>query len=652
MDPSRDGEPPRRAFMVLMALFAGTDGNAQDDDPCILDAPGREAFFGDVHVHTRLSFDSYIFDNALGPDDAYRAARGEIVFLSPAVPDEPPREFQLQGPPLDFAAVTDHSDLLGETNLCTAPGSEQDTFISDAIGQDFIDLGLIEQGTRLIENCAAFRATRERMDSIFLAALCTSEPTDRQLCSVTNAYLSSAWRETVEAADDAYAPCIFTTFAGYEYTGNNAESGRIARNHRNAIFRDTAPLISEAGEINLLPVSRDDVFLASRFREILREECIGIEGDPEHPGLPDCDVLAIPHTTNASLGTAFQLADDESESARIAMEPLIEVVQHKQSSECSPDSHPQDPGCDFEPYVPAPDEWAIAATQGMIRSGLSRGMRDAFLAGGENPFTYGFIAGTDTHNSTPGAVAENNFLGHVGLLDSTRTKRLSSSNVTFNPGGLAGVWAQSNTREDIFDALRQRETFATSGPRISLRTAANWRSGPPLEENPRSLCRQLQRDELANVTPMGSHLPALPEPTARPQLLIVAGADPNSANLADVHIVRARLNSAGNIEENTIVLPSPADGVRQICRAWMDQEFDPQRPAYYYVRVLQEPTARYSKRQCNVVADQWNCENPEDLEGPYAACCDDDYFRDIQERAWASPIYFDPSVTAAVSHLP
>ncbi|MEO0423226.1 MAG: DUF3604 domain-containing protein [Pseudomonadota bacterium] len=634
-----------------MALFAAA-ASAQEDGPCVLDEPGREAFFGDVHVHTRLSFDSYIFDNALGPDDAYRAARGELVLLSPAVPDEAPREFQLDGPPLDFAAVTDHSDLLGETNLCISPGAEPDTFISDAIGQDFIDLGLIEQGMRLMENCAAFRATRERLDSIFLAELCTSEPSDRQLCNVTNAYLTSAWRETLEAADNAYAPCTFTTFAGYEYTGNNAESGRIARNHRNALFRDTAPLIAETGELNLLPVSRDDVFLASRFRDILREECLGIEGDPEHPGLPGCDVLAIPHTTNASLGTAFELAEDETESARLAMEPLIEVLQHKQSSECSPSSAPQDPGCDFEPYVPAPDEWALAATQGMIRSGLNRGMRDAFLSGGVNAFTYGFIAGTDTHNSTPGAVAESNFLGHVGLLDSTRTKRLSSSNVTFNPGGLAGVWAQTNTRDDIFDAFRQRETFATSGPRITLRTAANWRSGPPLEDNPKGLCRQLQRDELANVTPMGSYLPALPEPTARPQLLIVAGADPESASLGDVHIVRARINAAGNVEESVVVLPSPPDGVRQICRAWMDEEFDPLHPAYYYVRVLQEPTARYSKRQCNVVADQWSCENPEDLEGPYAACCDDEYYKDIQERAWASPIYFDPSVSAAVASSP
>ncbi|MEO0971568.1 MAG: DUF3604 domain-containing protein, partial [Pseudomonadota bacterium] len=386
---------------------------------------------------------------------------------------------------------------------------------------------------------------------------------------------------------------------------------------------------------------RDDVFLPSNFRDILRRECIGVEGDPEYPGLAGCDVIAIPHTSNTSRGTAFQRREGESNADRAALEPLIEVVQHKQSSECSPNSHPSDGGCNFEPYTPDPDESAIAATRGLIRNGISNGMRDAFQEGDINPFAYGFVGGTDTHNGTPGAVAENGFIGHVGLLDATRNKRLSASNVTFNPGGLAGVWAQSNRRSDIFDALARRETFATSGPRITIRTAAKWRSGPPLEDNPKTLCRDLQDDVLTDLTAMGSHLPALPEPEARPQLLIVASADPDDANLAAVHIVRATLTDAGTLNEDTIVLPTAQGGVRQVCRAWMDESFDPSRPAYYYVRVLQLPTARYSKRQCNLVAEEWDCDDPETLEGPFAACCDDRYFRDIQERAWASPIYYE-----------
>ncbi len=624
--------------ILLPLVIAGSGAAAECPD----DPPGRSAYFGDIHVHTRLSFDAYVFDTPLGPEEAYDAALGFTVNLSPVDEGLPLRRWKL-GAPLDFAAVTDHSDFLGEVSLCTSPGLEADSFAADDLAQQLVNDGFAEQAAILLDACEQYRATDDASGTSVLSQLCLNAPGNEQLCTATDSHFRSIWARMLEAAEQAYEPCEFTTFGGYEWTGTTAQEGTRARNHRNVIFRDVSSLVDEHFVPRIQPILTSNINVPLDMRDALRRECLGIPDDENFPGLPGCDVMAIPHTSNNSQGTMFQTAEQESAAERSAMEPLIEIFQHKASSECAPYSHPDDPDCAFEPYPldPLLQETPESVSPGFVRHGLGLGLISEQQTGG-NPFQVGFIAGTDTHNATPGAAEEDNFPGHVGAADGRPAKRMADNNVPFNPGGLAGVWAQENTRDAIFDALRQRETFATSGPRIRLRLAASWRASA-LPPEPNNLCGELLLDTLANVTQMGSTLPERPGPDVQPQLLLVAVADANSADLQRANIVKGWVDDTGAVHEQVIALAdAPAGGRRRLCRAWRDENFDSAQAAYYYARVFEVPTPRYSKRICDAQPQAWSCDGPEPPPA-YETCCDPSVYTDVEERAWSSPIYTTPT---------
>ncbi|MEO0423785.1 MAG: DUF3604 domain-containing protein [Pseudomonadota bacterium] len=627
-------------FLIVAAIPASLQAG-----PCGEDPPVRKAYFGDLHIHTRFSADAYVFDTPGGPMEAYESAKGLWTDLAPIVPEGEPRQFRISEP-LDFAAVTDHGELLGETALCTQAGTQGRDWLSDEIADDLADMGFADQAELLRTLCSDYRATANPQRNTELSQLCVTAPENTELCAVVGQYLDSVWRATIDAAEDAYEPCSFTTFAGYEWTSGTAQDGSFSRNHRNVIYRDVQSITDAHGAPLVQPLpARDATATPGALRHTLRAQCRGLPGDPENPGLPGCDVLAIPHTSNDSAGKAFQLDPNEHPKARAEMEPLIEIIQHKQSSECSPASHPDDPLCSFEVYVPDQGMPLDMASGGMARAGLNAGLIAQAQSGDVNPIQLGFIASTDTHNATAGAVEEDNYPGHAGGKDATASRRLSGPNAYFSPGGLAGVWAYDNTREGIFDALRARETFATSGPRIKVRMVARWSDDPPLPESPRNTCAELARDELRGVTFMGSTLPTMPTPTAQPQLLMVGIADPSGASLARMNLVKAWVDSAGELRETQIELPAAAEaGNRFLCRAWKDEAFEPTGPAYYYLRVLELPTPRWSKAACDAQPSPWSCEEGSDLPPPqYAACCDASVYTDIQERAWTSPIFYGPT---------
>jgi hypothetical protein len=347
---------------------------------------------------------------------------------------------------------------------------------------------------------------------------------------------------------------------------------------------------------------------------------------------------------------------------------VFEIFQHKGNQECSNGFAGvlglPDPVCDFEQIrtVPFEDCGDGVGAGGVIGAGcVSRldFVRNVLKAGmqeqqrlGVNPYRLGFIGSTDTHNGTPGNVAEAGFPGHVGLVDDTELKRLGNGTITHeglinNPGGLAAVWAEERSRDAIFAALRRRETFATTGPRIVVRFFAGW-------DYPAELCG---RDDLvaagyAGGVPMGGDLPPQPG-AAAPVFVVRAEADAGVAGapgtpLQAVQLVKVWLDAEGVAHERVFDVAGdrangagvdPATcaptgaGFDELCAVWSDPEFDPAQPATWYVRVLENPTCRWSARDCLAL-------DPAERPAP---CTDPATARVIQERAWTSPVWYVPA---------
>ncbi len=404
-------------------------GRSEAREPCADRNPLRNVYFGDLHVHTAYSFDAYVFDVRVTPEQAYRFARGEPVEL-------PPLDAQGRGTqrvridrPLDFAAVTDHSEFLGEVESCTVPG---------APGFDSA-------------SCAPFRSGGNTGQNLLGTILTQEEPrrledvcgTDSESCRRA---AGEVWGRIVAAAEAAYdrsPACSFTTFVAYEYTGNP----KVSTNHRNMIFRTASVPF---------PISYMEEPTALGLWRALRATCI--DADPE------CDVLAIPHNPNQSNGNMFfpeypgaTTPEEQRGQARLrgALEPLVEIYQHKGDSEClngiSGIVGEPDELCDFEKLrqPPLQDCGDGTGRGGVSNSGCVSRLdyaRGFLLAGlqeyerlGVNPYRLGFIAGTDTHNGTPGATGEDRFAGHRGGVDDTPEKRLVGggfrSGIAFSPGG-------------------------------------------------------------------------------------------------------------------------------------------------------------------------------------------------------------------------
>jgi hypothetical protein len=615
---------------------------------CARRNPLREPFFGDLHVHTALSFDAATWGVRARPADAYRFARGEEIGLSPYGADGRPTRTARLSRPLDFAAVTDHSEFLAETSLCTTPGSP-------------------------IYNS---RTCREQRETRFVAALdyglplSSTNPVRPAICRDDDGTcaraLTAAWEEVQRAAEDAYdrtAQCRFTSFVGYEWTGSPGANNL----HRNVIFRSR--------RVPAVPTSYIDAPTPDRLWNALERDCTAGEG---------CEVLAIPHNSNQSAGLMFNpVTEDRAPYTaafarrRATLEPLVEIYQHKGSSECIAGAASvlasEDEACAFEqltapPCVGANDppgctpRCSVAGGLGLagdcvepgdfVRPALRRGLAE-YLRTGADPFHLGFIGSTDTHNGTAGLVDEENFPGHTGRGDDTPEGLLTPPggrpiSVRLNsPGGLAVLWAEENSRESLFAAMRRRESYATSGPRITVRFFGGWSFAEGL-----CASQDLAAQGYANGVPMGGELPARPA-GASPGFVLSALRDAMGAPLASLEIVKLWADAQGTHERVFRVAggsgagvnaatcaPTGTPGESARCAVWRDPGFDPAAPALWYARVMEDPTCRWSRRMCNAL--RVDCATVP-RESPLRACCDGTLPDTVQERAWTSPIWYLPA---------
>jgi hypothetical protein len=648
-----DSEPiPEEEFVVIDPA-----ARPVPEAECVSNNPLRNAYFGDLHVHTSLSSDAWMFDVRVLPDDAYRYAFGEPILLPPNDEQGNSTRPVTIDRPLDFAAVTDHAEFLGESALCQDPKS---------MGYDSTF-------------CEMFRAGEGRAPRLLAQIFSPITWRNDEVCgadgAVCRAVVRGIWAKTIAAAErwnDRSHLCERTAFVAYEYSSHRMGSNL----HRNVIFKNEI--------VPNLPTSYFDADREWKLWDILERGC-------NETGT-GCDALAIPHNSNISNGRMFAVdypdAESEQEQAeraalRMRIEPIIEIFQHKGDSECRGGTpgvlESEDELCEFERFEQVAmnrfadeqedgsfsyDECSEGALQDSIphlgpdcvsrlsyvRYSLVEGLKEEGRIG-VNPFKFGITASTDTHNGLAGGVEERSYPGHLGKGDETPTMRVQASleiagNVNNNPGGLTGIWAEENDRAALFDAMRRKEVFGTSGPRIQPRFFGAW-------SLPADLCDASDWLERANgaAVPMGGALPAH-SPGASPTFLATALADVGTAaapgnDLQRVQIVKGWVGSdgtpqtkvydvAGTPENGASVDPETCQprgqGHRQLCAVWTDPDFDPSRRAVYYARTVENPSCRYNA---------WQCLSLEGDARP--ADCDDPAIpKVIQERAWTSPIWYGP----------
>jgi len=615
-------------------------GYTEAREPCSQHNPLRNAYFGDLHVHTTYSFDAHAFEVRTTPEQAYRFAQGEPATLPPLdAQGNGTRTTRLEQP-LDFAAVTDHSEYLGEVQACTTPESP-----------------VYNSAT-----CVTYRGDEDNAARKFGFALTGPQP--HRFVDVCGAdgtgcreLAGDVWQHIQAAAEGAYdrsADCRFTSFVAYEYSASPGASTM----HRNVIFRnDHVPF----------PTSLYEQPTPQGLWTQLKATCLDAGNG--------CDVLAIPHNSNESNGNMFAVeypgaatVDEQRTQAafRVRMEPLVEIFQHKGDSECfnglSGVIGAPDELCDFEKRNRSASEDCGDAT-GQFGSGgtgcLSRldFVRGVLLAGlkeggrlGVNPYRLGIIASTDTHNGTPGHTAEATFMGQRGTDDDTPAKQLGPGvialgGVIYNPGGLVGVWAEENSRPSIFDALRRREVFGTSGTRLSMRFFGGWNLPAGLCDDP-----QLLQKAYAQGVPMGGTLAAQPSGATTPAFVVAALRDPGTAARAGTPLQRLQVikgwiengeahqqvyDVAGNADNGADVDPLTCEphgsGSDSLCTVWTDPAFQPEQAAFYYVRAVENPTCRWSTYVCNSLPPE---QQPD-------ACSNPAVPKTIQERGWSSPIWYE-----------
>lgn len=585
--------------------------------------PTRNVYFGEMHVHTKNSFDAYIFNVRATLDDVYDFAKGKPLTHPGGF------EMRLDGPPLDFAAATDHGAYLGILPALNDPDNPMSK-LEIADGLFSTDA---ESITNAFQKIGASVRSGKPFDEIY----------DRAL-------IDDTWGRVIATADKHYEPGVLTTFAGYEFTAVTTNSGLGetfggGNLHRNVFFRDTAPdrLFSVLDSPN--PEDLWDWMDAQR--------------DAGH------DSLAIPHNSNVSDGRMFAMdAYDGSALTpaaalqRAQNEPIVEMTQVKGTSETHPMLSPNDEFANFEIYESLLGVYQKSAVKGSyVREALANGLGiEAEL--GVNPFKFGMIGASDSHVAG-GAFAEADYWSKVGIVDATAEDRgavppggapkwdgverdANAENwfSRWGASGLAAVWAEENTREAIFDAMRRRETYATSGPRIRLRVFGGTDFDDALLSAP-----DMTTQAYARGVPMGGEMGGEDSPT---QLLIHAAKDPRGTNLQRVQVIKVWHDGqareqlwdvacsdglspvAGRCPDNgaTVNLdscePSQNFGAGEMKAVWTDPDFDPAMNAAYYVRVLENPTCRWSTWQAN----QAGVERHPDREAT------------VQERAYSSPIWY------------
>lgn len=622
---------------LLLALAAPLSGAAPED---------RQALFGETHVHTQLSFDSYIVGNRNGPNEAYLYAKGETL--------QHPAGFDMKlKTPLDFLAVADHAAYLGMLPAMDDPDS--------AVADHPISTALRES-----ESASERRQTFVQILGYFRPGA-EDDLLDLDI-------VRSAWQDIVAAAERHNDPGRFTTFSGYEYT---ASQDLFENLHRNVIFADKAP---------------NQPF--SRLDSINPENLWHWMDDLRDQGM---DSIAIPHNSNGSDGYMFNslthggdpLTRAYSET-RMRNEPVIELTQVKGTSETHPLLSPTDEFANFEIMPHQIASWFPSRPQGSYaREALLNGMQ-MDTQGLGNPFRFGFIGSSDTHVGA-GSFDEDNYWSKVGLVDgvpwlrgSVKLSLLQRIGVWFNnirisigrmisplgdgdpgrpgddpaPGylnsraaywgasGLAGVWAEENTRPSIFAAFRRKEVFATSGPRILVRFFAGYGLNASLLDDARMVRTAYNRG-----VPMGGDLRGRSS-RSQPGFVAWATQDAGSAPLQRLQIVKGWLDSSDEKHEQVYDIAcaggtapdsqthrcpdnnaqvdletcdySADTGDASLKAYWKDPDFQADQNAFYYVRVLENPTCRWST---------WDAIRGDSAPNP-------SLLPTIQERAWSSPIWY------------
>ncbi len=598
----------------------GTGAPAGDSVPL---NPERDVYFGDLHVHTMLSMDAYyLFGTRLGPEDAYRFARGEeVLFMG-----EPIRRRR----PLDFMAVTDHGQIIGSGLAMEDPDS---ALATSAVGREWH--ANPERGFR---DSAGFRAWR---------AQTAGEVPGFDIAPVSR----SAWQRLIDAANTFYEPGRFTTFIGYEWTTDASRGdGSGGPIHRNVIFRgDTAPL----------PFSSLDSRRPEDLWSYLEEHrSRGVEG------------LIIPHNGNMSNGIMYDWTDSDGRPIdeayarrRLLNEPLSEIAQMKGQSEVHPALAPNDEFAGFELFDQTFDGRRSQPQGSTIRDAYGRGLVIEERAG-VNPYKVGVIGASDYHGALTeegedvvyGSKSVNGFAAgvevsrsHVESMFGLGEPEIPAGGTATGSGGLAGVWAEANTREAIYDALRRKETYATSGTRLGVRFFGGWDYADGLPDRADWI-----RTAYAGGVPMGGDLPPRPAAGGAPRFVLQAVKDPDGANLDRAQIVKVwragdgyrdqvydvalsdgraadpasgAVPAVGNTVDLSNATYTNTIGATQLAAVWEDPAFDPAVPAVYYLRVIEIPTPRWSL----FVALKFGWPHPSNR--PLT----------IQERAWSSAIWYVPA---------
>ena len=579
-------------------------------------AADRVALFGDLHIHTMYSHDAFMGTVRTTPDDAYRFARGE------AIPHPSGESIRLSGAPLDFLAVTDHAEYLGALAALIDPSSP-------TYGHALTDALITGQGGGARARLGALSRVRE----LARAGDPINGPEVR----------ASAWQRIIEAAERHNDPGRFTALIGYEYT-----MGVSSRHvHRNVIFRG-----SEAPELPFSSLDGDPEDLWN-WLDGLREE--GIEA------------LAMPHNMNQSDGLAFPdretwkgaEIDAEFAAKRMRNEPVAEISQQKGTSEVHPSLSPNDEWADFQIVQYYLDRVNNTDPISVFKGGY---WRDALLTGlemeerlGVNPYALGAIGSSDSHVSAGSYEESRRFSGRTNTAQSRGSAYgeedggwenfWTPRQATHGTGGLAAVWAGENTRAAIFDALKRRESFATSGTRIRVRFFGGFGLDDAVSDPADPIVAAYEHG-----VPMGGDLEG---DDGAPSFLVWALRDPENAWLQRAQVIKGWLEDGETKEQVYDVVcsdglePDPEThrcddngaqvnlddcsisrdkGAVELRTTWTDPDFDPGARSFYYVRVLENPTCRWSTWD----ALRLGIEPNPDLHATH------------QERAWSSPIWYTP----------
>lgn len=609
----------RSGLLITAAALAASLASAQPN-------PERNAYFGETHIHTSWSVDAWVMGNRVtGPDDALKYAQGQTI--------KHPMGFDITiDTPLDFMGVTDHSEYVGVTREANIPGSYVSK-LPEAQPMMMKDPDSSEEQNRVFS---------------YLLKLASSPPVKAFMDPKVT---STVWKENVRIADENNHPGTFTAFCSYEWTSMPGNRNL----HRNIFFR-------ACDKVPPYPFSALDSKKPTELWEWM-------DGQRKAGN----ELLAISHNANVSDGWMYPTDVDNTTgrpidaawaAARDRNERLVEIKQGKGQSETHPLLSPNDEFANYELYqailgLPADVGRIDHITGSYGRQALKDGlaMQDTR---GYNPYKFGMAGGSDSHN-TGSPYRQNNFFGLHADADGSVERRFAGVLIggtmdvrLENPGGLTGVWAEENTRASLWDAMYRKETFGVSGPHIKVRFFGGWSYGADLVN-----AGDWVKQAYAGGVPMGADLPPMPTggTGTAPTFAVWAVKDPTSANLDRIQVVKGWTRNGQSFEkifdvawagdrkadrwtgrvpaiQSTVNLDTATYtndvGSTELKTVWTDPEFDQSLHAFYYVRVLEIPTPRWTLIQ----AVQSRLPPPDVV--PLTG----------QERAWSSPIWYTPSAAA------